>query len=340
MKLFGKDLDQSVAIVAEIGVNHEGDLDKAHLLLSLAAGAGADAVKFQSYTPARYASASDPDRLKRVTQFALDEDAHRELATRAKELGVAFLSTPLSEDWVPLLSELGEAIKIASGDLTFEPAIRAAAQTGKPVLISTGLGTLGEIETTFRWFEEEVGSSALQDRLVLMHCVSAYPVPVEQANVYSVPYLAERFDVHIGYSNHVIGPESCWAAVANGASVLEVHFTDQKHGREFRDHELSFEPADLEALVEAVPKIRQSLGTRSKERLPCEQPLLEAVRKGVVAARDLEKGSALTVDDVMYARPATHVPSGEVSKLLGVTLQEPIARGECITLDGAAVRKQ
>ena len=187
MELFGKDLDREVAVVAEIGVNHEGDPDAAINLLRLAAKTGVDAVKFQSYSPSRYASASDPARLDRVTRFALDEATHGKLAQESARLNIPVFSTPVTEDVVPMLDKLFPAFKIASGDLTFEPVIRETAKTGKPVILSTGLGTMEEIELAIHWFQQEVGEDNLRDRLVLMHCVSAYPTPIEEANLRSIP---------------------------------------------------------------------------------------------------------------------------------------------------------
>ena len=146
MKLFGRDLDRSVLIVAEIGVNHEGNPDVAARLIDLVADSGVDAVKLQTYTPERYASASDPERLKRVSRFSLDQTALRRLVAHADRLGLPLFSTALTEDVVPLLAELCPAIKIASGDLTFEPVIRAATATKKPVIISTGNATVEEID--------------------------------------------------------------------------------------------------------------------------------------------------------------------------------------------------
>src|SRR5262245_53736331 len=142
MNLFGCDLNKTVAVIAEIGVNHEGDVDVAARLVEAAARAGAHAVKFQSYTPERFISGADPERFARVTRFGLNEAAHRRLARISSDNGIAFFSSAITEDWVPLIAELGAAIKIASGDLTFEPVISAAAATGKPVILSTGAGTV------------------------------------------------------------------------------------------------------------------------------------------------------------------------------------------------------
>ena len=334
MKLFNRDLDRDIAIVAEIGVNHEGSEDAAKQLVELAAGAGADAVKFQTYTPERFVSANDPDRLDRVRRFALDEAAHRGLAKHAAKTGISFFSTAVTEDVVPLLNELCPAIKIASGDLTFEPTIRAAARTGKPMIVSTGLGSITEIDRTVAWVGDEIGDHELRDRLVLMHCVSAYPVPIEEANVLSVPYLAERYPVTVGYSNHVIGAEACHAAVALGAKLIEVHFTDQKSDRTFRDHALSFEPAELQELVGALRKISASLGTSGKVIQKCEGSALAATRKGVVAARDLSSGTVLAQEDLMYARPALEFAADEAESLIGRKVTLALRTGELIPRNG------
>jgi len=333
MHLFGKDLETDVAIVAEIGVNHEGDPTTAQNLMQLAAEAGADAVKFQSYTPARYASASDPERLERVKRFSLSETAHRNLAKFAKEMGVAFFSTPLTEDMVALLNELCPAIKIASGDLTFEPVIRAAAATGKPVVVSTGGGTTTEIDRAVSWVKDEVGKEDVSDQLVLMHCVSAYPTPITEINVRAVPFLAKRYGLKVGFSNHVIGDEACLAAVALGANVVEVHFTDRKEGRSFRDHQLSFEPPDLAELIRGINVIRASLGSFEKKPAPCELESIASMRKGLVAARDLKAGITLTTSDLMYARPASEFAASEIGQVVGCRLTADTNAGETIRRD-------
>jgi N,N'-diacetyllegionaminate synthase len=327
MIIFAKNLDHDVVIIAEIGVNHEGNPEVAAALMAAAARAGADAVKFQSYTPERYISGIDPERQERVRRFALTEATHRKLATAAKNLGVSFLSTAVSEDWLPLLAELSDAIKIASGDLTFEPVIRGAARTGKPVILSVGLGTIEEIDQAIAWFSNEIGSVSLRDRLALMHCVVAYPTPIEQANVLSVPFLAQRYGLHVGYSNHVIGPEACYAAAALGAPIIEMHFTDCKSGRAFRDHALSFESGDLEAMVPVIKRIRASLGNPGKGRSEAELSNLAAARKGIVAARDIAAGTVLNETDLMYARPVLDFASTQLSLVVGLKTTAAIAKG-------------
>ncbi len=330
MKLFGKDLINEVAIVAEVGVNHEGSVDSALNLVHLASEAGADAVKFQSYNPERYASASDPERLERVSRFALDEAAHRKIAKEAQSLGIHFFSTPLTEDVVPLLDELCPAMKIASGDLDFEPVIRAAANTGKPTIVSTGCGTVEEIDRAVGWLSDEIGPDNLAEQVVLLHCISSYPTPMEQTNVKSIPFIAERYGLPTGYSHHAIGLEACYAAVSLGACLIEAHFTDSKEGRTFRDHELSLEPHELRTLVTSAPRIKASLGLSDKTLQSCEIGSVQTMRKGVVASRDLSDGTVLNREDLMYARPATEFRSSEILNLVGCTLKSATRRGETI----------
>lgn len=329
MKLFGKDLDHEILLIAEVGVNHEGDFEKAKELLVLAAKAGADVVKFQSYTPERYISADDAARRERVTRFSLDEAQHRELAALAKETGIHFFSSALSEDWVPCLAELGEAIKIASADITFEPVIRAAAASGRVVVLSTGGSMIEEVDQAVNWIAEEVGQDNLAERLVLLHCISSYPTPMEEANLLSIPFMAQRYpDLVIGYSNHALERETVAAAVALGARVVEVHFTDRRENQDFHDHALSADPKDLAYYAEMLPKIAASRGNFDKQPQSCEREIIPAIRKGLITASDLPEGHVVTEADILYARPATGFTSADKGKLIGRELSTALSAGQ------------
>lgn len=327
MRLFGKTLDQEICIIAEIGVNHEGSVEAAERIMNLMADAGVDAVKLQSYTPSRFISSADTARFERVTRFGLSLKDHEYLFAKARARGIRLFSTPVTEDWIPFLSENAEAIKVASGDLTFEPLIRTAAQTRLPVIVSTGCSSIEEVDQAVRWVKEECGSQDLRQKLVLMHCVSAYPTPIEEANLKVIPHLAERYGLHVGYSNHVPGSECPLAAVALGASVLEVHVTDRREGREFRDHHLSLEAPEVAQLVRSARAIKAALGSSKKAIQPCELPARDLIRKGVVAARDLPAGTILERKDLIFARPATEVPSGDIQKLIGSKLPQEVKSG-------------
>ena len=175
-----------------------------------------------------------------------------------------------------------QVIKIASGDLNFKPVIDLALKTNKKIILSVGGGNSEEIYQAVEWAKESSGLDSLKDRLVLMHCVSAYPVPIEEANLENINWLKNNFDLTIGYSNHVIGPTACYTAVALGANIIEVHFTDKKTDRTFRDHALSFEPKDLRDFISIAHKIRYSLGSYGSFRPDSETKNLSSMRKGVV----------------------------------------------------------
>jgi len=271
-----------------------------------------------------------PDIFSLVGDFRGDS---LQLAREAADCGVAFLSTPVTEDWIPLLSELGAAIKIASGDLDFELVIRGAARTGRPVILSVGLVTIEEIDRAVNWVQQEAGENALPDRLALLHCVSAYPTPIEQANVRNIDFLRDRYGLSVGYSNHVIGPDACLAAVARGAQILEIHFTDQKEGRTFRDHSLSMDAEDLATLIPQAKRLRSALGTPGAMRQPCEIDNLTAIRKTIVAARPLAVGTVLSMSDLMFVRPRNGLACHETERVLGQCLKQAVAFGDPILPD-------
>lgn len=333
MKLFGKDLSKDLVVVAEAGVNHEGSADAAVRLVALAAEAGADAIKFQTYTPARFISTSRAEGLARVSKFRLDEQGHARVIAEGQRVGIPVFSSAITDDVVPFLGERFPAIKIASGDVDFEPVIRAAARQQKPVLISTGNATLEEVDRAVGWVREEIGGAPLEERLVLLQCTSAYPAPIEESNIAVIPMLRERYRVPVGFSNHVMGPEACLAAVALGACLLEVHFTDQKEGRTFRDHQLSMMKDELRALIATAGRIRAALGSAEKSIQPSERGHSLDIRKGVVVARDLPGGAVLAAGDLSYARPAIHFRAGQVNQLIGRRLKHGLASGAVVTPD-------
>jgi len=316
-----------LSIIAEIGLNHEGSIECAKKLLTEAASTGVQYVKFQSYTTEKYAAANDPARITRLKKFSLTRDHFYELASLANSLNVKFISTPLSEDWVELLNPIVSLFKIASGDITFKPVIEAAALTGKPLIISTGAATISEIDQAVEWVKNIVGASLLSERLTLMHCVAAYPTPIDQANLHSIPFLKEKYKLNIGYSNHVMGMNACITAVALGASPIEVHYTDNKHDREFRDHALSFDFADLKSFVTLANVVRSSLGTFEKKVQDCEKEIIPNIRKGIIAKKNLAKGHVLTKEDLAFARPGTNFKSSELDLIIGKKLSEEVQEG-------------
>ena len=328
MNLFGKNLDEEVAVIAEIGVNHEGSLSKALELIEYAKASGADAVKFQSYTPERYVSSVPKERMDRIRKFSLSLEDHIRCFNMCREIGVEFISTPLSEDWVEKLEPYVSTYKIASGDITFKQVIQACAKTGKNIILSTGASNIQEISSALNWISEVIGKDHLKERIVVAHCVSSYPTPINQANINSVRYLKEKFGLYTGYSNHVIEPEASLAAVALGARLIEVHFTDNKQGRGFRDHQLSFEPKGLKSLIDSIKIINKSLGSENKEIQPCESDMRSSIRKGIIYSRDLDSDVCIKSDDLMFARPERFIPASEANSLIGRKLTKSAKKGE------------
>lgn len=327
MKLFKKNLKKDFITVAEIGVNHEGRFTYAKKLIKLASKTGVDAVKFQCYNPERYVSTSEIERFKRIKKFSLNRKQFKELSLLAKKNNLGFFATPITEDYVPFLNKICPVLKIASGDINFKPLIKECVKTNKPIIISTGMATIEEIRTTLSWIKTYGGQKYL-NKIILLQCVSAYPTPIEQANILSMKFLKRKFKTLVGYSNHVLGDEACLAAVALGASVIEVHFTDKKKNRKFHDHALSFEPKELKEFIIKAKKIKKSLGFFSKKRQSSEMPLIKIGRKGIIAKRNIKSGKKLNMNDIMYARPATHFSSLEIKKILGKKIKINIQKGE------------
>ncbi len=333
MKLFGKDLDKDVPIIAEIGVNHEGSIEDALNLITLAYKSGADAVKFQSYTPERYISNNDKDRYSRVKKFHINQEDHIKLINHAKKIGINFFSTPVTEDWLPFLSKNTSAIKIASGDITFEPIIKEAAKTNLPVILSTGASNINEINKAISWFKESSEDKEISNRLILMHCVSLYPTPLEKANLNSIKFLKDHTGLKVGYSNHVEGIIAPSLAIGLGADLIEVHFTDSRENKVFHDHFLSLNPKELSELTKTAPLIKKSMGKYDKFCNEEEKDNLSAIRKGIIAANNIKAGQIIESKNIMYARPSKFIPASDFKKLLGQKAIKNIKKGTSIKLD-------
>ncbi len=331
MKVGGADLRERVLVVAECGNNHEGSLDVAKQLVCQAAAAGVDAVKFQTFVTERFTGPEDPARVARLKGFELPPGAFRELAVLAAAEGVLFLSTPLDLESVAVLDGLVPAFKIASGDNTFYPLLDAVADTGKPVLLSTGLLALEEVRSVKERIEARWTARGAAPLLIPMHCVCSYPVPDEEANVSAVTALREAFGDPVGYSDHTLGIDAAVLAVALGARVVEKHFTLDKNFSDFRDHQLSAEPSEMAELVRRLRRAERLLGDGEKRLMPCEEAMPALVRRSLVATQPLRTGNLLQPDDVCFVRPAGPIAPGQEDSVLGKKLVRDVAAGQRIT---------
>jgi N,N'-diacetyllegionaminate synthase len=329
---------EPVYVIAEAGVNHNGDLGAAIALVDAAADAGADAVKFQTFDPSALAASSAPladyqeaagereSQRTMLDRLRLPDEAFARLAEHAAARGITFLSTPFDERSADLLAAIGvPAFKVGSGELTNLPFLSSLAARGLPLLLSTGMSTMDEIVDAVA-----AVSSAGAPPLALLHCVSSYPTPADQANLRAIATLRERLDLPIGYSDHCVEPEVTLAAVALGAVIVERHFTLDRSAPG-PDHALSLEPAELADLVRSIRLVEASLGDGEKVPQDVEMNTRAVARRSLVAARDLDAGERLDAAAVAIKRPGGGLPPGDLERVVGARLRTPLARDEQIT---------
>jgi len=317
-------------IVAEIGVNHEGSEGIAADLILKAASAGVDAVKFQTFTPEHYVSTEQLERFERVSRFCLSYDAFRRLAKLANSLNLVFFSTPLGLADIDFLNEIQPIFKISSGDLTFHELIRHATRTGKPLIISTGLGTEEEIQAAIDVVFYERPSARTDGSLMLMHCVSAYPTTSEDANLRNIIWLSRRFNLPVGYSDHTLGIKACELATAVGAVALEKHFTYRKEDQVFHDHRLSADPTDLKGMVEVVREAEKYLGSEVRSRTEAELSMELHMRRSIGTLIDIPSGVPIERQWLTWVRPAWGLAPQEMDMLVGKSLNKFIKAGSLI----------
>lgn len=328
MRVGSFELGERPLVVAELGNNHEGDPGVARELIRVAADAGADAVKLQTFRVGDFVRPQDERRYRQLEGFQLPPEKVTALAGLARELGVLFVSTPLDLGSVDLLEPLVDAYKVASGDNDFLPLLDRLAEADRPLIVSTGLLDLEGIQTVKERIEGLRGGAGAG--LAFLHAVTAYPCPVEQVNLAAIPALARELRCPVGYSDHTLGTEACVLAAALGAAILEKHVTLAHDFSEFRDHQLSANPDELRELVDAVSRAWTLRGAPDKRVQPAEEELRDAVRRAIVAAHDLEAGTVLAAGDLTWMRPRDGLAPGQEGSLVGRPLKRAVAHGEPI----------
>lgn len=317
-------------IIAEIGNNHEGDFGVAKALVERAAECGVDAVKFQTFKTAEFVSPQQTERYQRMTGFELTFDQFTALAELAKSLNLRFISTPLDHSSARFLGGIVDAIKIASGDITHFPLISIAAAHPVPMILSTGGSTLEEVDAAFRTARKAKVTGRSSDEIAILHCVSAYPTPADQANLRAIHTLQSRYQNAIGYSDHTVGTEVAVTAVAMGARIIEKHFTLANDYSDFRDHQLSADPNTMANLVNRIRATEATFGTGEKISQPCEESSISEIRRSVAAARDMSAGEVITEEDLVWLRPASGLPPGQEHRVLGKPLDADLPAGSLI----------
>jgi N,N'-diacetyllegionaminate synthase len=322
------DTDERILIVAEIGNNHEGDAARACELVRRAADCGVDAVKVQTFRTEHFVNRRDEVRFARLKSFELSIDAFAGIAGAARQRDVAFIATPLDIHSAAALAPMVDAYKIASGDITFAPLLAAVARTGRPVLLSSGASTSEEVAHAAGVIRLGWTSQGIDQSLAVLHCVSSYPAPADEANLRAIAVLGDLCGATPGYSDHVLGNEAAVAAVAAGARIIEKHFTLDKAFSDFRDHALSADPDDMRDLVARIRATERMLGTGQKHVQPSEAGMQSAIRRSVVMARDCCGGHTLTGEDVTWLRPGGGLSPGLEHALLGKRLRRDVRAGD------------
>jgi N-acetylneuraminate synthase/N,N'-diacetyllegionaminate synthase len=328
-------------IIAEAGVNHNGDIKLAKKLIDIARDAGADAVKFQSFKAenvvtqkaqkAKYqkqTTGSSESQYEMIKKLELSGADFKKLALYARKRDIMFLSTPFDKESVDLLDKLGvPAFKVASGEITNFPLLRYIAKKGKPVILSTGMSTLEEIDEAL----QVIRSEGVKD-IILLHCVTAYPAKVEDMNLRAMETLKSTFKLPVGLSDHTIGITVPIAAVALGAAVIEKHFTLDKN-LPGPDHRASLEPEELKGMIKAVRETEKALGNGKKKPTVEEEEIKKVVRRSIVARVDIPKGTVVTEEMLAIKRAGTGIEPKYLDKVVGKVAKTMIRDDEILTLD-------
>lgn len=330
-------------IIAEAGVNHNGDMVLAKQLIIAAAKAGADFVKFQTFIASNIVSgnapkaeyqkgATDPQESQQdmIRKLELTRENHLELIEECNKQGVGFFSTAFDKESIDLLEELVDfnLVKVPSGELTNLPYLRYLTRHGKHVLLSTGMASLGEIEAAIEVIEQ-VGTP--RDKITVLHCTTEYPTPMEDVNLRAMVNLGNAFGVHVGYSDHTPGIEVPIAAVALGAAVIEKHFTLDRT-LPGPDHRASLEPDELKAMVQGIRNIEKALGDGIKRPSPSELKNKPIARKSLVAARPIKAGELFSDDNLMAKRPGTGISPMQWDEVIGRSAPHDFNEDELIEL--------
>jgi N,N'-diacetyllegionaminate synthase len=328
-----------LVVIAEMGVNHNGDPELALRQLRAAAATGADAVKLQTFRADELATAWAPvaeyqraaaatSHREMLRRLELGRDALRALFAEGRRLGVVCFSTPFDPGSARMLAELGSPwMKVPSGELTDPDLVAAVAETGLPTIVSTGMSTLEEVRAAVDLFRERRGGP-----LALLHCVSSYPAPLEQSNLRAMDTLRDAFGVPVGLSDHTLGRDAAVAAVALGADVIEKHFTVDP-SLPGPDQSMSMDPAAFAEMVGVLRRVREALGDGVKRPVPAEADTRAVARRSIVAAGAIRAGTVLRREHLALKRPGTGLAPALLGQALGRRLRRDLAPDEPLALD-------
>lgn len=333
-----------VIVIAEAGVNHNGDLDNAIKLIDVAAKAGADFVKFQTFKAKKLVSkqakkaiyqqentTGSTSQFEMLRQLEIPVDWYPKLLQRCKEKEIGFLSTGFDVESIDFLDQLGQkCFKVPSGEITHKSLLRRIAQKKKPVIISTGMATMQEIHAAVKVFLEE---GLTKSDITILHCTTAYPTPLNEVNLMAIKTIENELETAIGYSDHTLGTAVAIAAVGLGAKLIEKHYTLDKN-LPGPDHKASLEPNELIHMVKAIREVTQSIaGTAKKTPTPTELNNRKVTRKSLCYSGGFEKGKQLKEEDFIALRPEGEVSPMQIDDFIGKRLKESVAQYQTVNLN-------
>ena len=333
---------RKVFIIAEAGVNHNGDIEIAKKLIDAAKDANADAVKFQTFVTENIVSrkvekakyqkdtiGDEESQFEMLKKLELDVDIHRLLINYCKKKNIMFLSTPFDHDSISMLNKLGlEIFKIPSGELTNLPYLKHIGSLNKKVILSTGMANIGEVEDSLNVLIE---SGTKRDHINILHANTEYPTPMEDVNLNAMVTLGNTFKVKFGYSDHTLGIEVPIAAVALGAEIIEKHFTLDKT-LEGPDHKASLEPSELNKMVKSIRNIEIAMGDGIKQTSPSEEKNKPIARKSIVAQKKISKGEMFTSENIAIKRPGTGISPMRWEEVIGKISNQDFNKDDLIIL--------
>lgn len=311
MKIKKFDTKKKILIVGEIGNNHEGCFETAKKLISMAAKAGVDAVKFQTYKTEKFISIDDRKNFKKFKKFELSFSQFRKLKSYANQKKLLFISSALDLESASFLIKNSDAIKVASSDNDFSLLYRKILKSKKPLIISTGFLNSNDINNLIRRLIKIRRSD-----ITVLHCVSCYPTEKKEVNLLSIRNMKNNFGVEYGYSDHTIGVEACLCAASLGARIIEKHITLDKDFSNFRDHKLSSDYNELRELVKQIRKIELILGNKFKKIQKGENRILKAVRRKPFASKKIKKNDKFTEKNLNFLRSSISFKKTDINKLI------------------------
>jgi N-acetylneuraminate synthase/N,N'-diacetyllegionaminate synthase len=335
---------EPVFVIAEAGVNHNGDVALARRLVDAAAECGADAVKFQTFNVDALLTREAPkagyqvettgegeSQRDMLARLELGADRLAELRDRAAKHGLVFFSAPFDEASADVLEALDVALfKVPSGEITNLPLLRHVAGKRRPIILSTGMASLDEVGEAL-----DAIRAAGDPPVAVLHCLSAYPAPAGEVNLRAMDSLAARFGCPVGFSDHTLGIEVAVAAVARGATIIEKHLTLDT-SLPGPDHRASLDPAEFRAMVKAIRVVESALGDGVKRAMPSELDTRRVARKSLVAARPLKAGQRVGAGDLLSKRPGTGISPAELPRVVGLRLTRDVAVDELIPWEALA----